>query len=163
MRLHPSSSSIHNMPNLSTTPEEPHVEWIRRLRLASLQDVKAFAIATIPIEKFPLSYIESLSLDEQHLSLRYCLVCWHLTANKDTPRHCPRELQISAALGVSHLQRKHKHQDVFLVAGTGAGKTLTSVLNQLLEESDHLTIMLCPLKRLQKSQVSSMVTVNALD
>ncbi|KAJ4495035.1 hypothetical protein C8J55DRAFT_408830, partial [Lentinula edodes] len=59
-----------------------------------------------------------------------------------------RELQLKIALALWN------KLDVLGVAGTGQGKTLASVLNQLLEESDKVTVMLCPLKQLQLSHVS---------
>ncbi|KAJ3861276.1 hypothetical protein EV359DRAFT_14644, partial [Lentinula novae-zelandiae] len=60
----------------------------------------------------------------------------------------PRELQLKIALTLWN------KLDVLGVAGTGQGKTLASVLNQLLEESDKVTVMLCPLKWLQLSHIS---------
>ncbi|KAJ3805154.1 hypothetical protein F5876DRAFT_52300 [Lentinula aff. lateritia] len=80
-------------------------------------------------------------------------MCWKVTNCKQIPH----ELQLKIALAGS------KGNDAFVVAGTGSGKTLASVLNQLLVESDEVTVMLSPLKRLQLSHVESIQALYSIE
>lgn len=91
----------------------------------------------------PLIFLDTLDAGAHAQCLRYIFMCWKVTNCKQIPH----ELQLKIALAGS------KGNDAFVVAGTGSGKTLASVLNQLLVESDEVTVMLSPLKRLQLSHV----------
>ncbi|THU88850.1 hypothetical protein K435DRAFT_565984, partial [Dendrothele bispora CBS 962.96] len=61
-----------------------------------------------------------------------------------------KQLQLKFACAVK------TKQDVFLNVGTGFGKTLASILLQLLSDGEVITIIISPLKRLQSSQAESL-------
>ncbi|KAJ7576555.1 P-loop containing nucleoside triphosphate hydrolase protein [Mycena floridula] len=77
----------------------------------------------------PNEYLRTLSTSHLTRALRYIFVCWHVTGETQ----CLTKLQIEAALGL------WAKNDVFMVAGTGQGKTLAGMLNQLLDDTDGIT------------------------
>ena len=111
---------------------------------ASLDDMKT-QIQSLPalIPLLPTCFLNSLTVSEQTRAYRYILFCWAVSNQSQ----CPKEMQLRAALSL------WQGKDVFVQAGTGEGKTLAAVLNQLLDDSNGLTLILSPLKRLQSTQV----------
>ncbi|KAJ7598193.1 P-loop containing nucleoside triphosphate hydrolase protein [Mycena floridula] len=101
----------------------------------------------------PNEYLRTLSTSHLTRALRYIFVCWHVTGETQ----CPKKLQIEAALGL------WAKNDVFMVAGTGQGKTLAGMLNQLLDDTDGITVVISPLKRLQASQASGVKSTYRLE
>ncbi|KAJ7597960.1 P-loop containing nucleoside triphosphate hydrolase protein [Mycena floridula] len=93
-----------------------------------------------------MSFLNTLQPPDALRAWQYCFACWYASRQ----RQCPRQLQLEAAL---HLW---KRKDVLVKAGTGSGKTLIAVLNQLLERGDGITLMLDPLKRLQTTHASDI-------
>lgn len=117
------------------------VEWATS---ASLFQMERFIAANSSLgDRLPVLFLCGLTIAKKTTSLRLILLCWHATHEQQ----CPRSIQLEAALGLED------GNDVFVQAGTGSGKTLTAVLNQLLETSDGLTMIISPLKRLQASHV----------
>ncbi|KAJ7583184.1 P-loop containing nucleoside triphosphate hydrolase protein [Mycena floridula] len=114
--------------------------WVLR---ASLTDLKN-RITQLPSLQplLPTEFLLSLSGSDLKRAFRYIFVCWRVTNGCQ----CPTQLQLRAALAAWH------KKDVFVIAGTGRGKTLAGMLNQLLEPGDGVTLVLSPLKRLQSSQ-----------
>ncbi|THV00107.1 P-loop containing nucleoside triphosphate hydrolase protein [Dendrothele bispora CBS 962.96] len=101
----------------------------------------------IPVHLLPHDFIESLDSEyKKSLCYQLCLVCWHVTGRTQ----CPKQLQLKFACAVK------TKQDVFLNVGTGFGKTLASILLQLLSDGEVITIIISPLKRLQASQAESL-------
>ncbi|KAJ7598279.1 P-loop containing nucleoside triphosphate hydrolase protein [Mycena floridula] len=112
------------------------------------------------IQQFPLlqpllptKYLASLAAVDLAQALRYIFICWCITYGEQ----CPTELQIQAALAAWH------KKDVFVVAGTGQGKTLAGILNQILEPGHGFTLVLSPLKCLQSSQAEDLQSVYGLE
>lgn len=146
-------SLIHTVQELvswfafASVPEVRH--WLNLAILSSLH----YLLDQLPHlhshASFPLAYINTLDDASHAQALRFIFICWKVT----NQAQIPRELQLKIALALWN------KLDVLGVAGTGQGKTLASVLNQLLEESDKVTVMLCPLKRLQLSHVSLRFSV----
>ncbi|THU75978.1 hypothetical protein K435DRAFT_879903 [Dendrothele bispora CBS 962.96] len=97
----------------------------------------------------PWAFIEDLNSEFKKMyCYQLCLVCWNATHKTQ----CPKLLQLEFACAI--LMRR----DIFLEAGTGFGKTLASVLPQMLNDAinDGVTIIISPLKRLQLSQAESI-------
>lgn len=113
---------------------------------ASLDELKTRILASSELEELlPIAYLTTLNNRQLARAYRYILMCWFVTDGWI----CPRELQIKAAMGI------WEGRYVFVQAGTGVGKTLAAVLNQLLEPEDGVILIISPLKRLQSSQVCS--------
>ncbi|KAJ7580880.1 P-loop containing nucleoside triphosphate hydrolase protein [Mycena floridula] len=121
---------------------------------ASLSDLK-MRIQQFPLLQplLPTKYLASLAAVDLAQALRYIFICWRITYGEQ----CPTELQIRAALAAWH------KKDVFVVAGTGQGKTLAGILNQILEPGHGFTLVLSPLKHLQSSQAEDLQSVYGLE
>lgn len=139
---------MNQAPSDAASPPELPVDTALSLKqwtqLATLQQLED-RVSTMPdlMAQVPFAFLSSLDVKQRARSLRLILECWHVTKGKQ----CPRKLQLAAALGLD------KGNDVFVGAGTGIGKTLAAALNQLLEDSDGVTVIVSPLKRLQGSHV----------
>jgi hypothetical protein len=135
-----------------STGTDAWVDRRRQLNSASIGELKTLFEQEIPLCTRPDSYIRSLDYGSRAQALRFCLGAWFATNKKQ----CPRQIQLETALAL------YQRRDVFLCSGTGSGKTLASVLVQLMTENERITVILCPLKRLQQSQVRVMNTFTVI-
>ncbi|RXW12964.1 hypothetical protein EST38_g12890 [Candolleomyces aberdarensis] len=135
------------MTSLDGLPREKALELVRKAKLADLTRW----IATIPAEKMPADFLDTLGDDvtEEPFCLRLCLLVW--IASEQT--QVPKGLQLKAALAFLH------QKDSLLCAGTGFGKTMMIVMAVLMNkpEDESVVIAISPLKRLQTSQRDSFL------
>ena len=98
----------------------------------------------------PLDYLRGLEELDRIICLRVSLVCWAVTQG----RMVPREMQLRSILA------DQRGRDSLISAGTGSGKTLPIALCTLLDDpaKKRVTIVVSPLKRLQKSQADEFTT-----
>ena len=98
----------------------------------------------------PLDYLRGLGELDRMICLRSSLVCWAVTQG----RIVPREMQLRSILA------DQRGRDSLISAGTGSGKTLPIALCTLLDDpaKKKVTIVVSPLKRLQKSQANEFTT-----
>ncbi|KAG2005988.1 II DNA helicase [Coprinopsis cinerea AmutBmut pab1-1] len=124
---------------------EDHLQQLRTARLSFLVDI-SLKIANDFSSKIPNEWICTLPADnhDRKICYRAILICWAVTGEL-----VPRVMQLKAVLAIQN------GKYVLVSAGTGSGKTLPMALNILLDDPSmhYLTIILCPLKRLQKAQV----------
>ncbi|KDR79157.1 hypothetical protein GALMADRAFT_63303 [Galerina marginata CBS 339.88] len=94
----------------------------------------------------PQDYLRELAALDRAICLRSSLVCWAVTQGKIVPR----EMQLRSILA------DQRGRDSLISAGTGSGKTLPIALCTLLDDpaKKKVTIVVSPLKRLQKSQAN---------
>ena len=87
---------------------------------------------------------------DRTICLRSSLVCWSVSQG----RIVPREMQLRSILA------DQRGRDSLISAGTGSGKTLPIALCTLLDDpaKKKVTIVVSPLKRLQKSQANEFTT-----
>ena len=98
----------------------------------------------------PQDYLRELGPLDLTICLRSSLVCWAVSQGKIVPR----EMQLRSILA------DQRGRDSLISAGTGSGKTLPIALCTLLDDpaKQKVTIVIPPLKRLQKSQVNEFKT-----
>jgi ATP-dependent helicase YprA (DUF1998 family) len=94
----------------------------------------------------PQDYLRELGPLDRIICLRSSLVCWAVSQG----RIVPREMQLRSILA------DQRGRDSLISAGTGSGKTLPIALCALLDDpaKKKVTIVVSPLKRLQKSQAN---------
>ena len=128
-------------------------EYHNKIISASLDDLKS-KTESIPnlLALLPSPYPTSLNDRRLARAYQYILMCWFVT----NERICPKEMQLRAAIGI------WEGKDVFIQAGTGTGKTLAAILNQLLEPLDGVLLIISPLKRLQYTQVCLILEYSLL-
>ncbi|KAI4527998.1 hypothetical protein K525DRAFT_263669 [Schizophyllum commune Loenen D] len=132
----------------------PRIQDLSISTLLSLDaEFLAYLLRQIPEQLLPSAYISSLSAKRRITCLRYCALTWRATAGQQ----CPKAEQCQAALAA------FEFQDVFLRAGTGFGKTLVAVLNQMLREDDSVTFIITPMKRIQYSHALNISTKYGLE
>ncbi|KAK7015833.1 hypothetical protein VNI00_019053 [Paramarasmius palmivorus] len=130
---------------LAPDPTKRH-QLLAILASFQVEDLRTLATDHISNEAaVPWPYIDTLSRDQQSLALTMCLVCWFCTQKKQVPR----EIQLQAAVAVSSTSPEREHRDLLLIAPTGSGKTLTSILLQMTKSNHDITVLIIPLKRLQ--------------
>lgn len=122
-------------------------ERLNEIRSLSAEDVHELVSITLPLEKLPISYLETLDKDDKTTAYRAPLLSWSVTGNTQIPR----ELQLRACLATFSCQ------DSLVDAGTGSGKTLPIALNLLLDDpaNHHISLTISPLKRLQVTQADN--------
>ena len=98
----------------------------------------------------PHDYLRELGALDRTICLRSSLVCWAVSQG----RMVPREMQLRSILA------DQRGRDSLISAGTGSGKTLPIALCTLLDDpaKKKVTIVVSPLKRLQKSQANEFTT-----
>jgi len=98
----------------------------------------------------PQDYLRELGELDRTICLRSSLVCWAVSQG----RIVPREMQLRSILA------DQRGRDSLISAGTGSGKTLPIALCTLLDDpaKEKVTIVVSPLKRLQKSQANEFTT-----
>ncbi|TRM66783.1 P-loop containing nucleoside triphosphate hydrolase protein [Schizophyllum amplum] len=132
----------------------PQISELSHSHLLALDVAQLTLLAReIPQELLPQSYLLSLDAPQRRVCLLYCILTWKTTSGKQ----CPKRAQCEAALAL------HSGQDVFLRAGTGFGKTLVAVLNQMLVADDSFTIIITPIKRIQSSHAESISSKYGLE
>jgi len=94
----------------------------------------------------PQDYLRELGASNNTIGLQSSLVCWAVSQG----RIVPREMQLRLILA------DQRGRDSLISAGTGSGKTLPIALCTLLDDpaKKKVTIVVSPLKRLQKSQAN---------
>jgi ATP-dependent helicase YprA (DUF1998 family) len=95
----------------------------------------------------PALFLDSLLASDYYICLRACLLLFSVTRAKIVPR----QYQLEATLETVH------GQDSVVVAGTGQGKTMCTVLPLLLDPVG-VSVSVSPLKRLQLMQVSRAIS-----
>ncbi|THU81757.1 P-loop containing nucleoside triphosphate hydrolase protein [Dendrothele bispora CBS 962.96] len=129
------------------TLEQTCKTYSQHIKSLDESTLAVIANTDIPAYLFPRKYIESLSCSStRSLCYQLCLVCWQITKRTQ----CPKPLQLKFACAI------RTKRDVFMNVGTGFGKTLPSVLPQLVAEGNFATIIISPLKRLQSSQANAL-------
>ncbi|KAJ3550829.1 hypothetical protein NMY22_g203 [Coprinellus aureogranulatus] len=122
-------------------------EALRIVRDAPSERIELLAIQ-LPAEKMPNDYLEKLEERERVFSLRVCILVW--IASEETIIPKPGQLELVLCFLYD--------RNSILVAGTCFGKTLTIIIAILLEDpaDGTVTLVISPLKRLQKTQRDAM-------
>ncbi|KII91049.1 hypothetical protein PLICRDRAFT_107055 [Plicaturopsis crispa FD-325 SS-3] len=118
-------------------------ENIQAIRDMDLDQLSRAVYLTIPSELCPSpDFMDSITVQQQTDVLRSSLLVYELTNQTIVPR----EFQHRAAFGPLG------GKDSFVVAGTGSGKSLVVALPCILRPA-MMSLVLCPTKRLQATQV----------
>jgi|ERR1700722_3571872 len=113
--------------------------------ITELEGLRVAATEMIPPDRRPSQrFWEAEKKDQQVFVLRACLLVFVLSLGKVVPR----DFQLEAVLG--SLGKK----DVIVSSGTGSGKTLIMLMLMLLRPLE-VSLVIVPLKRLQKSQLEA--------
>jgi len=120
---------------------------IQTIRETSLGQLQAAVDELIPRNLMPpTEFIQALSLTERTVVFRACLIVFVLSENTMVPR----QLQLQAALA------ELAGFDLNVISGTGSGKTLAIAISHILLP-DRVSFVISPLKRLQVTQVRSIL------
>ena len=98
----------------------------------------------------PQEYLWELGESDRTICLRGSLMCWAVTQGTIVPR----EMQLRSILA------DQQGRDSLISASTGSGKTLPIAICTLLDDParNKITIIVSPLKQLQKSQANEFTT-----
>ena len=142
------SSPMDSAPNYDVPTLHERLDFLRK----ASETVISTLVDSIPELRtcLPQDYIRGLGPSDRTICLRSSLVCWAVTQG----RIVPREMQFRSILA------DQRGRDSLISAGTGSGKTLPIALCTLLDDpaKKNVTIVVSPLKRLQKSQANEFMT-----
>jgi len=125
-------------------------ERLQSFRTCAPGEISRLVSTTIPQDRLPIQYLESLTDEDKTICFRASMICWAVSAGAMVPR----EMQFRTVLA------DFRGRDALIAAGTGSGKTLPIALCILLDNpaENFITITISPLKRLQVTQESDFNT-----